>query len=129
MRATGNRPGHPVRPSTACRMPAPLRARRNFTPMTMTTYAEMNTRLVGLLRKSDQPDKLYAADRIEQLEAVLREVVEWLAEAAYGPHRVDCKISTEVPGDCFQRAYCTCNLDGLIDRASEALRQAPKETP
>ena len=35
----------------------------------MTTYPEMNAQIVGLLRQSDDPSKLYAADRIEELEA------------------------------------------------------------
>jgi hypothetical protein len=34
----------------------------------MNTYPEMNAKIVGLLRLSDNPECLYAAQRIEDLE-------------------------------------------------------------
>ncbi len=46
-------------------------------------YPEMNAKIVALLRVSDQPAHLYAADRIEQLEqkglALADLVLEWEA--------------------------------------------------
>ena len=41
------------------------------------TYPEMNAKIVGILRISDSPDVLYAADRIEELERRVAELESW----------------------------------------------------
>jgi len=46
----------------------------------VTTYREMNEKIVGILRISDEPDKLYAAQRIEELEDELVARDETIAE-------------------------------------------------
>lgn len=38
----------------------------------MTTYPEMNSKIAELLRNSGQPMQVYAAERIEELEAAIR---------------------------------------------------------
>ena len=40
----------------------------------MHTYPEMNAKIVGLLRVSDSPVMLYAAQRIEELEQAIRDL-------------------------------------------------------
>lgn len=42
--------------------------------MEIHTYPEMNAKIVGILRVSDSPVMLYAAQRIEELERFARRV-------------------------------------------------------
>lgn len=44
------------------------------------TYPEMNRKVVGILRVSDSPVMLYAAQRIEELEKALNDSLETLDE-------------------------------------------------
>jgi len=60
-----------------------------------TTYPEMNDKIVAILRVSDEPHCLYAAQRIEELEKMLaaeRERAERYYDVIYavlmGSHRL-----------------------------------------
>jgi hypothetical protein len=45
--------------------------RGDYRGAVITTYPEMNAKIVGLLRLSDDPLKLYAAQRIEELKQMV----------------------------------------------------------
>lgn len=54
----------------------------------MNTYPEMNEKIVGLLRMSDEPMNLYAAQRIEELDKELDLVHGCLTEL----YKIDAAI-------------------------------------
>ena len=49
----------------------------------MKTYSEMNVQIVGILRQSDNPASLYAAERIVELEAERDALLEVLGMIIY----------------------------------------------
>lgn len=87
----------------------------------MTTYPDMNRQIIDLLRLNGQPECLYAAARIEELEAELQRrdqeryttagqvVVEptpqgWQSWAA-GTPGPDCNLSGELEEGLFGDRY------------------------
>lgn len=56
------------------------------------TYSEMNEKIVGILRISDQPAVLYAADRIEELERRVAELEKAAAGVTFYTPDADCDI-------------------------------------
>lgn len=62
----------------------------------ITTYDEMNKEIVKILRISDEPDKLYAAARIEELEAELAERDRRKCETCALSHGPECMIKSYI---------------------------------
>ncbi len=62
----------------------------------MKTYPEMNQKIIDLLKMSDNPVSLYAAERIEELEKALQEI-------PIG--RIFCNVCNKYD------AYCGCTPD------------------
>src|SRR3990172_3463620 len=66
-----------------------------LSPLSKKTYPEMDRQIVGILRVSEDPSHLYAAQRIEDLEARIAELGEivatWEAKVA-GPLRVEIEL-------------------------------------
>ena len=79
------------------------------------TYPEMNEKIVDILRISDAPDKLYAAQYIEDLHAEnerLKEALSNLFEAC---------LAADVEGELSER------INGeILDAAREALNEVTK---
>ncbi len=54
----------------------------------MKTYPYLNEKIVEILRLSDNPACLYAAQRIEDLELVMREIADIVKESSKDPDNI-----------------------------------------
>ena len=65
------------------------------------TYPEMNEKILGILRLSEEPVQLYAAQRIEELEEEVSRTGRWIVR------ETDCgdyKVSHLICSECGQEA-------------------------
>jgi len=88
----------------------------------MSTYPKMNKQIVGILRWSDKPAILYAAARIEELEAE-RDALRKACEAYLADH------DNDIAGLCrdagIQPSKCDC---GPCKQARAALGKSGEGT-
>lgn len=69
---------------------------------TITTYPEMNQKLVGILRVGKKQHCLYAAQRIEELEAEVKRLQDWKAD-------VEDSTRMAMDEECIlNERHCTC---------------------